>query len=215
MIDIITVGNTVWNIDRRNPLGSGIDASAFESKTYPDVVLLLFSKKFEYKYDWYQYLDLIMGESEWKDRHVLILPKMAHISIPQWYGMLGYLMRGRSMQNSLYVANQYLDGIYPLHEEDQWAADDPYLRDPLNINIPIPEEFKFETKKPLTTAVKMLGWLLENVRLSPNLDLWASTLYDFFNTFPQYNSDKYQFDFNKYNIMKDGRRYIITDPIID
>lgn len=128
MIDIITVGNTVWNIDRRNPLGSGIDASAFESKTYPDVVLLLFSKKFEYKYDWYQYLDLIMGESEWKDRHVLILPKMAHISIPQWYGMLDVLMRGRSMQNSLYVANQYLDGIYPLHEEDQWAADDPNIR---------------------------------------------------------------------------------------
>lgn len=150
---------------------------------------MIFNKGYQYKYDWLNYIKLVYGQSEWKNNYVLVLPLLKEAGEPpEWYKTLDFMC---------------MYGI------------DPYLRDPLNINIPIPEEFKFETKKPLTTAVKMLGWLLENVRLSPNLDLWASTLYDFFNTFPQYNSDKYQFDFNKYNIMKDGRRYIITDPIID
>lgn len=128
MIETIEVDGRIWSFNPYRADWEGSDAKVYASDDYPDVVLMIFRDYKTYKYDWYQYLDLIMGESEWKDRHVLILPKMAHISIPQWYGMLGYLMRGRSMQNSLYVANQYLDGIYPLHEEDQWAADDPNIR---------------------------------------------------------------------------------------
>lgn len=115
----ITVNGNVWEIELNKFIGKGIDALAYTSDDYPNLVLIIFSKKRGYKYDWYKHIDLIYGESEWDGNYVLILPLMEHITPPRWYTTMGYMIHRKNMVNASYIIDQYLDGMYDDLDPDE------------------------------------------------------------------------------------------------
>lgn len=91
MIDFyeITVNGITWEVSDYTLAGEGADARAYTSRVYDDVILLIFNKRKTYKYDWLDFLDLILGESEYEDMTVLVLPLLDHVSDdPKWFDNL-------------------------------------------------------------------------------------------------------------------------------
>lgn len=81
----LTVDGKIWEINHKTLADFGQDAHVFTSPSYPDLVLMIFSIRASYKYDWLKFLDLIYGESTYQTYHILILPKMVNVSNPEWY----------------------------------------------------------------------------------------------------------------------------------
>lgn len=107
----INVDGSIWRVKNDFMLGSGVDASAYMSPDYPDLVLLIFPYKYQYKYDWFRHMNLIYGESTWNKSHVLILPKMKKTSPARWYSELAGTLNGDSVENRYPEMIEIIDGI--------------------------------------------------------------------------------------------------------
>lgn len=81
----ITLNGITWEVSDLTLAGEGADSRAYISRTYDDIILLIFNKRKTYKYDWLDFLDLILGESEYEDNTVLVLPMLRHVEKdPKW-----------------------------------------------------------------------------------------------------------------------------------
>lgn len=187
----IVVDGKTWIIDISNHFTQGSDARIYISSDHPQLVLMLFDKSKTYKYDWYKYINLIYGESTYRNNYVLVLPLLSKAApVPEWYKALALL--------SQWGVHENMYSILGLDED-----------------IEIPPLFRFSTNFRESDTTDLLRWVYDNSNPSSEMQYWLYQITDFMDKYPQYKTGRYRFDFSVYNIMMDGNRYIITDPIID
>lgn len=121
MDEVIEVGNTIWNIATDQMIGYGSDAKVYASQFYPHYVLMIFRESYQYKYDWYDYIDIILGQSRVEDKYVLILPKLEKVSLPpEWYSNIRQLVHKDSTLVGYNGLEGYLNENNPDGEEREW-----------------------------------------------------------------------------------------------
>lgn len=191
MIETIEVDGRIWSFNPYRADWEGSDAKVYTSDDYPDVVLMIFRDYKTYKYDWYKYLDLILGQSKFEDNYVLVLPFMEHVSpLPEWYKHLDIIT---------------YDGI------NEAAAEAISVR---YEDVPLRYAYDPYSDKGADRGVETLEWIERYGTVSGDLAYWIDKLLEFVSIHPQYNSDDYTFDLSSGNIMSYRGRDIITDPIL-
>lgn len=121
MNEVIEVGNTIWNTETDRMIGQGSDAKVYSSTFYPHYVLIIFRESYQYKYDWYDYIDIILGQSMVEDKHVLILPKLEKVSpSPDWYSNIRLLVHKVSTLVGYEELEKHLVQNNPDGEEREW-----------------------------------------------------------------------------------------------
>lgn len=174
------------------------------------------------KYAWLKYMNLIYGESEYNEKHVLVLPKMEQISSsPIW--LQGDVHDRMEIPN---MTNEERDSIYDdleIERMQQQSGNLPVsLMSLLKYGIPsryrnlgIPDEY-FEDDWGSNTRDSMeLFRVVDkyNLNLGKEISYWIKKFISFFNTHPEFENENNFFDFGRANTMRYNGQYVLTDPL--
>lgn len=163
MSDSIEVNGVVWTPSWYTKLDEGSDAEIFESKEHPHLVLMIFPSRARYKYDWFDYLGLILGQSRWNNNYVIVLPRMEQVSGNQdWIDWMQFNYSGSSIED--WVPVEYKRNF-----------DDP-IRD----KIPL-MEFILSNQDKLNVSGKQY------------IIYWTEKILEFISLYPRYENDLLDF----------------------
>lgn len=182
----IRVKDTIWKIGLENRSSFDKDADVYHSDDYPDLVLIIFDRSKGYKYDWYKHIDLIRGESTYENSYVLILEKLIELhDIPRWYKALDDIS---SIGLYHQILRPYID-VIELETIKNMGADYGNIE----------------------RVVEIYEYVLSNAKkIDMDMKYWIEQLLSFFE---RYGHTNREMDLSSHNIMTDGSRYILTDPI--
>lgn len=171
MGDILELNGVVWELYNYHIISDGnTDAVVYESTSHPDIVLMLINGDAQYKIDWFDYLNLILGRSRYGDKHVLILPRMIEASRQEWI----------SWMQTYYNGSPEDDWI---PEEYEFAFGDIEIREKLDLlELLLENEYRID------------------VSGSDKIVYWTEKILEFLDRYPEYQSLWFDIGLNNFMV---------------
>lgn len=173
MGDILELNGVVWELYNYHIISDGnTDAVVYESTSHPDIVLMLINGDAQYKIDWFDYLGLVLGQSKWEDKLVLILPRMKEASRQEWISWMQTYFNGSPKEDWI-------------PEEYEFAFGEIQIKDKVDL---------LELLLENSDMIDVSG--------SDQIVYWTEKILDFLSIYPEYQSLWFDIGLNNFMVYK-------------